>query len=115
MATTQRTVRFRITIFRNSIRVPRGLGLKVALALPTWSLLTCEHIAVRRCQILTLRQLTESPASAERHVLTILGPDYSSSDVTDYISSNYTTHDFLPEFVRRSDIFQAGMPDCIFA
>ncbi|KAH8747894.1 5'-nucleotidase [Hyaloscypha finlandica] len=52
---------------------------------------------------------------AKRHVLTILGPDYSSSDVTDYISSNYTTHDFLPEFVRRSDIFQAGMPDCIFA
>ncbi|KAI0128403.1 Metallo-dependent phosphatase-like protein [Xylariales sp. AK1849] len=45
-------------------------------------------------------------------VLTILGSDYSDSDVGYYINSTFTTRDYLPLFVEESDIFQAGMPNC---
>ncbi|KAK8089401.1 hypothetical protein PG997_004362 [Apiospora hydei] len=51
----------------------------------------------------------------EKDVLAILGSDYSSSDVTYYISSNYTTQDYLPQFVKQSDMFQAGLPNCTIA
>lgn len=53
--------------------------------------------------------------SIESDVLAILGSDYSSGDVTYYISSNYTTQDYLPQFVKQSDIFQAGLANCTIA
>ncbi|KAF3012250.1 hypothetical protein E8E14_011191 [Neopestalotiopsis sp. 37M] len=49
---------------------------------------------------------------AKNHIMAILGPEYSSSNVSYYIGENFTTRDFLPQFVKQSDIFQAGMPDC---
>ncbi|KAK7965095.1 hypothetical protein PG988_010099 [Apiospora saccharicola] len=51
----------------------------------------------------------------EKDVLANLGSDYSSSDVTYYITSNYTTADYLPQFVKQSDLFQAGLPNCTIA
>ncbi|KAK8124697.1 uncharacterized protein PG998_000456 [Apiospora kogelbergensis] len=51
----------------------------------------------------------------EKDVLAILGSGYSSSDVTYYISSNYTTADYLPQFVKQSELFQAGLPNCNIA
>lgn len=53
--------------------------------------------------------------SIEKDVLAILGSGYSSSDVTYYISSNYTTADYLPQFVKQSELFQAGLPNCNIA
>ncbi|KAI0157845.1 ser/Thr protein phosphatase family [Xylariaceae sp. FL1272] len=47
----------------------------------------------------------------ESDVLAILGSEYSDQ-VTYYISEDYTTRDYLPQFVKESDIFQAGLPDC---
>ncbi|KAK8026861.1 hypothetical protein PG991_003917 [Apiospora marii] len=55
------------------------------------------------------------PMCIENDVLAILGSDYSSGDVTYYISSNYTTQDYLPQFVKQSDNFQAGLANCTIA
>jgi hypothetical protein len=58
-----------------------------------------------------LEMLTKS-SSIESDVLAILGSDYSTSDVDFFINSTYTTQNYLPQFVKQSEIFQAGMPDC---
>ncbi|KAI1810933.1 ser/Thr protein phosphatase family [Poronia punctata] len=48
----------------------------------------------------------------ENDVLAILGENYTSADVDYYISANYTTRDYLPQFVLQSDDFQADVPNC---
>jgi hypothetical protein len=50
--------------------------------------------------------------SIEDDVLAILGSDYSSSDVDYFINSTFSTQIYLPLFVKTSEIFQAGMPNC---
>ncbi|ORY69519.1 Metallo-dependent phosphatase-like protein [Pseudomassariella vexata] len=51
----------------------------------------------------------------ESDVLAILGSGYSDSDVDYYVSANFTTQDYLAEFVKASDLFQAGLPNCTIA
>ncbi|KAH9989038.1 Ser/Thr protein phosphatase family protein [Xylariaceae sp. FL0662B] len=48
----------------------------------------------------------------ESDVLAILGSGYDSNDVDYYVGANFTTQDYLPLYVKQSDIFQAGLPDC---
>ncbi|KAI1076330.1 Metallo-dependent phosphatase-like protein [Whalleya microplaca] len=48
----------------------------------------------------------------ESDVLAILGSGYSSNDVDYYITSNFSTQDYLPLYVKQSDVFQAGLPNC---
>ncbi|CAJ2508062.1 Uu.00g092480.m01.CDS01 [Anthostomella pinea] len=48
----------------------------------------------------------------ESDVLAILGVNYSSSDVDYYNGADFTTRDFLPLFVKQSELFQAGLPNC---
>ncbi|KAI5923859.1 Ser/Thr protein phosphatase family protein [Camillea tinctor] len=48
----------------------------------------------------------------ESDVLAILGSDYSSADVAYYIDANFTSQDYLGLYVKQSDVFQAGLPDC---
>ncbi|KAI3323308.1 Metallo-dependent phosphatase-like protein [Xylariaceae sp. AK1471] len=48
----------------------------------------------------------------ESDVLAILGSGYSSADVDYYISANFTTQEYLPLFVKQSEIFQADYPNC---
>ncbi|KAI1498475.1 Ser/Thr protein phosphatase family protein [Biscogniauxia marginata] len=51
----------------------------------------------------------------ESDVLAILGSSYSSDDVDFYIDSNFTSQDYLGLYVRQSDIFQTGLPNCAAA
>lgn len=51
----------------------------------------------------------------ESDVLAILGSNYSSSDVSYYIDSDFTTRDYLPIYVKNSETFQAGLPNCTVA
>ncbi|KAI0379842.1 Metallo-dependent phosphatase-like protein [Hypomontagnella monticulosa] len=51
----------------------------------------------------------------ESDVLAILGSNYSSSDVSYYIDANFTTQDYLPLYVTKSEAFQAGLPNCTVA
>ncbi|TGJ83897.1 hypothetical protein E0Z10_g4861 [Xylaria hypoxylon] len=48
----------------------------------------------------------------ESDVLAILGSSFSSQNVDYYISANFTTRDYLPLFVKESEVFQADYPDC---
>ncbi|KAI0533274.1 ser/Thr protein phosphatase family [Xylaria digitata] len=48
----------------------------------------------------------------ESDVLAILGSSFSSQDVDYYISANFTTRDYLPLFIKQSEVFQADYPDC---
>jgi len=50
--------------------------------------------------------------SIESDVLKILGANYSSADVNYYINENYTTRDYVPQFVQQSEAFQADFPNC---
>ncbi|KAI1259335.1 ser/Thr protein phosphatase family [Xylariaceae sp. FL1019] len=47
----------------------------------------------------------------ESDVLAILGSTYADQ-VKYYISEEFTTRDYLPLFVKQSEIFQAGLPNC---
>ncbi|KAI0597982.1 Ser/Thr protein phosphatase family protein [Biscogniauxia sp. FL1348] len=48
----------------------------------------------------------------ESDVLAILGSSYSSADVDYYIDANFTSQDYLGLYVKQSDVFQAGLPNC---
>ncbi|KAI1377477.1 Metallo-dependent phosphatase-like protein [Hypoxylon crocopeplum] len=48
----------------------------------------------------------------ESDVLAILGSSYSANDVSYFIDANFTTQEYLPLYVKSSDIFQAGLPNC---
>ncbi|KAI1102414.1 Metallo-dependent phosphatase-like protein [Jackrogersella minutella] len=48
----------------------------------------------------------------ESDLLAILGSNYSSSDITYYIDANFTTRDYLPIYIKNSQTFQAGLPNC---
>ncbi|KAI1630645.1 Ser/Thr protein phosphatase family protein [Biscogniauxia mediterranea] len=48
----------------------------------------------------------------ESDVLAILGSSYSSADVNYYIDANFTSQDYLGLYVKQSDVFQAGLPNC---
>ncbi|KAL7625620.1 hypothetical protein AAE478_004840 [Parahypoxylon ruwenzoriense] len=48
----------------------------------------------------------------ESDVLAILGSNYSSNDVSYYISANFTTQDYLPLYITGTETFQVGLPNC---
>ncbi|KAF2970400.1 hypothetical protein GQX73_g3246 [Xylaria multiplex] len=49
--------------------------------------------------------------NGEADVVDVVFVDFSQ-DVDYYISSNFTTRDYLPLFIKQSEAFQAGYPDC---
>ncbi|KAI1414217.1 Metallo-dependent phosphatase-like protein [Hypoxylon sp. FL1857] len=51
----------------------------------------------------------------ESDLLAILGSNYSSNDVSYYIDADFTTRDYLPIYVKTSETFQAGLPNCTIA
>jgi len=51
-----------------------------------------------------------TPASIEPDVLKVLGPAYSHGMVMLYISSNFTSQDYIIPYVEKK--WQAGLPDC---
>ncbi|KAI1761394.1 Metallo-dependent phosphatase-like protein [Hypoxylon sp. FL1150] len=48
----------------------------------------------------------------ESDVLAILGSDFTSNNVSYYIDANFTTRDYLPLYVKNSEVFQAGLSNC---
>ncbi|KAI1139065.1 Metallo-dependent phosphatase-like protein [Hypoxylon sp. FL0543] len=51
----------------------------------------------------------------ESDLLAILGSNYSSNDVSYYIDADFTTRDYLPIYIKNSETFQAGLPNCTVA
>ncbi|KAK2009464.1 calcineurin-like phosphoesterase [Colletotrichum eremochloae] len=45
-------------------------------------------------------------------VLTSLGANYTSNDVSYYMPSTFTTNSYLPEFAKHNAAWQADMPNC---